>query len=249
MNDHARSSMKQAINTFFDRVVVINLPARTDRHREMGEQFQHIGLRLDSPGVEVFQAVRPDDAAGFSSIGARGCFLSHLQVLRQASAAGVSSLLILEDDLNFCAGFADRFDALADFLAQRDWGLCYGSYLLHAPLAHAEAPCVQVAPCVLIGTSAFLAVNGKHIGTLLAYFEDMLARPPGAAQGGPMHIDGAYCWFRQSHPDVTTWLAAPALGFQRASRTDVHRLRWFDRLPWAAGAMARLRRWRNGRRS
>ncbi len=158
--------MKQAINTFFDRVVVINLRARTDRQAEMREQLQNIGLRLDSPGVEVFEAIRPDAAAGFTSVGAHGCFMSHLAVLRQAARAGAGSLLILEDDLNFCDKFSEKFDLLARFLAQQNWGMCYGSYFLHEPLAQTDLPCVQAAPATLIGTSAFLAINGAHIAAL-----------------------------------------------------------------------------------
>jgi hypothetical protein len=237
--------MKQTLNTFFGRVVVINLKTRTDRYVEMCEQLQRINLQFDSPGVEFFQAIKPSEAAGFSSAGARGCFLSHLEVLRQARQAGATSLLILEDDLNFCDKFAEKFDAVADFLTQHRWGLCYGSYFLHQPLASTGLPCVQATPSDLIGTSAFLAINGAHIEALVAYLEAMLARPPGDAQGGPMHIDGAYCWFRQSHPEVVTWLASPALGFQRSSRTDIHRLRWFDQRPWSARLVAKIRRWRN----
>jgi len=237
--------MKQAINTFFDRVVVINLKARTDRLGEMREQLQRIGLRLDSPGVQVFEAIRPDSAAGFESVGAHGCFMSHLTVLRQALQAGVGSLLILEDDLNFCDRFPERFDALATFLSQQDWGLFYGSYFLHEPLAQTERPCVQLEPATLIGTSAFLAIRGAHIAALVAYLEAMLNRAPGDALGGPMHIDGAYCWFRQSHPEVLTWLSSTPLGYQRASKTDVHALRWFDQMAWSARLVASLRRWRN----
>jgi len=237
--------MKQAINTFFDRVVVINLKARTDRLAEMREQLQEIGLRLDSPGVQVFEAIRPDSAAGFESVGAHGCFMSHLAVLRQAAQAGVGSLLILEDDLNFCDRFQEKFDALAGFLSQQNWGLCYGSYVLYTPLAQTHLPGVQAAPAAPIGTSAFLAINGAHIAALVAYLEAMLARAPGDPQGGPMHVDGAYCWFRRAHPEVSTWLASSPLGYQRASKTDVHALRWFDRLAWSAGLVATLRRWRN----
>jgi hypothetical protein len=237
--------MKQAINTFFDRVVVINLESRTDRHAEMREQLQRIGLSFESPGVALFQDVKPDAAAGFPSPGARGCFMSHLAVLRQGAKDGVGSLLILEDDLNFCDDFPHKFDALASFLAQRDWGLCYGSYVLQQPLAHTELPALAVAPATLVGTSAFLAIKGAHIVALVDYLEAMLARAPGDARGGPMHIDGAYCWFRQSHPELLTFLAARALGHQRSSKTDVHALRWFDQLTWSARLVASLRRWRN----
>ena len=237
--------MKHALNHFFARVVVINLKSRPDRRAEMAEQFGRIGLGFDSPGVHLFEATKPDAAAGFSSLGARGCFLSHLAVLREALAQQVESVLILEDDLNFCDDFERRFSSLAQALRSRTWGMLYGSYLLDPPLPASAAPCHTIDASLPVATSAFVAVHGTQIAALVSYLEAMLARPCGDPLGGPMHIDGAYCWFRRSHPEVTTWLAQPALGLQRSSRTDVHALRWYDRFAWTAWAVARVRRWRN----
>ena len=237
--------MNLALNTFFGRVAVINLKTRADRREEMSEQLQGIGLSFDSPRVELLEATKPQHAGGFESVGAHGCFMSHLAVLRQARDQGVSSVLILEDDLNFCERFSEKFEFVARFLTSEPWGMLYGSYFVSEPLKTSSAPCVQAPSQRLIGTTAFLAISGKHIPALVTYLEAMLTRPAGDPQGGPMHIDGAYCWFRRSHTDVITWLAHPALGFQRASKTDVHRLRWFDRVAWLAWLIAKVRRLRN----
>ncbi|MCF8211986.1 MAG: glycosyltransferase family 25 protein [Rhodoferax sp.] len=238
--------MTPALNTFFDQVVVINLASRPDRRREMRAQLQQIGLDFGAPGVQVFEATKPVDPAGFSSAGARGCFLSHLAVLRMARDQAARSVLILEDDVNFSEGFIERFAAMSQFLEHRAWGMVYGSYALDAPLTRsATAPCVQVEPQRSIGTTAYVAVHGKHLGALVSYLEAMLERPAGDPAGGPMHIDGAYCWFRQAHPDVVTWLTTPPLAFQRASKTDVHALKWFDQATWLTCWVAMLRRWRN----
>jgi hypothetical protein len=232
-------------NNFFGLVRVINLNTRLDRRTEMGEQLHGIGLSFDSPNVRLFEATKPEHADGFESAGAHGCFMSHLAVLREARDAGASSVLILEDDLNFCEDFSGRFEAVANALTGGAWGMLYGSYFLREPLENIKSPCIQVHPSMLVGTTAFLAINGPHLAALVAYLESMLTRPPGDLQGGPMHIDGAYCWFRRSHPEVITWLANPALGFQRSSKTDVHRLRWFDRLAWLSWLMVKVRRLRN----
>jgi hypothetical protein len=237
--------MNLTLNTFFGRVMVINLETRVDRRAEMGEQLRDIGLGFDSPNVQLFQATKPQHAAGFESVGAHGCFMSHLTVLRQARDQGVGSVVILEDDLNFCERFSEKFDTIARFLKSEPWGILYGSYFVSEPLEHSALPCVQATSKLLIGTTAFLAISGQHIPALVAYLEAMLTRLPGDPQGGPMHIDGAYCWFRQSHPEVVTWLCNPAVGFQRASKTDVHSLRWFDRVAWLAWLIAKVRRLRN----
>ena len=60
-----------------------------------------------------------------------------------------------------------------------------------------------------------------------------------------MHVDGAYNWFRRANPHFKTVLASPELGFQRASRTDIHDLRWYDSTPVVREAMAGLRLLKN----
>ena len=235
----------QKINSFFGTICVINLRSRPDRRIELAEQLDHIGLSFQSPHLTLFEASKPDNPAGFETAGVRGCFMSHLQVLRDAMQQGTRSVLILEDDLNFCENFNSRFDTVANWLEANEWGMFYGTYFLAEPLVQSGAACTRVDPAQPIGTSAFVAVNGKHIGALIQHLEAMLQRAPGDARGGPMHIDGAYCWFRQSHPEVLTCLSSDPLGFQRSSRTDVQALRWFDRFAGSAWLVAKLRRWRN----
>jgi hypothetical protein len=237
--------MKHEINTFFGQVHVINLRSRADRRAEMLAQLKHIGLGFDSHQLRLFEASKPLESAGFSTLGARGCFLSHLAVLRQALNDRARSVLILEDDLNFCEGFRSKFDALAQTLQTLDWGMFYGVYIVDDPIVDSGAALTQVDPERPIVTTAFVAVNGQHIAALVDYLEAMLERAPGDPQGGPMHIDGAYGWFRQSHPEVSTWLATPPLGFQRSSRTDVHALRLYDRVVGSAWLVSLLRRWLN----
>ncbi|HAX77040.1 MAG TPA: LPS biosynthesis glycosyltransferase, partial [Cyanobacteria bacterium UBA11372] len=53
----------------------------------------------------MFPAIRPDDAGDFPSIGARGCFESHLAILKQALADRLSNVLIVEDDLKISQRF------------------------------------------------------------------------------------------------------------------------------------------------
>lgn len=73
----------------------------------------------------------------------------------------------------------------------------------------------------LIGTTHFVTFQGEAIPAAVHYLEQILARPAGDPEGGPMHVDGAYNWFRRANPQFKTVLAVPELGFQRASRTDI----------------------------
>jgi glycosyl transferase, family 25 len=230
-------------------IVVINLPFRADRLAEFATQLHRIGLSFDHRQVRIFDAVRPDAPDSFPSIGARGCFLSHLGILRQAVAAGQDRLLICEDDLDFTPDALSRLPDLIAHLTTTDWSIFYGGYG-ETPPGKAIAPgLVQPDPGQGVSCSHFYAIRGTAIPDLMHYLEAMLARPPGDPDGGPMHYDGALGWFRNAHPQHLTLAAVPPLGVQRPSRTDIHALRWFDRLPVVRDAVARLRRTRTGRTS
>ncbi len=227
---------------FFDAVYIINLPARTDRRREMVEQLGLAGFDPQDPRIQFFEAVRPAEPAGFPTIGTRGCFLSHLGVLSSALAAGHQRILVLEDDANFVKGFADAFGKLTGQLAQRDWGIAYlGALDIQPPFDAGEPLTALPSTTAVMGTHMF-AIQGTAVADALHYFEAMLKRPPGDPEGGPMHVDGAYSWFRRSRPEITTMLCSPALGYQRPSRTDVHATKWFDRMPVVRDVVGVLRR-------
>lgn len=231
---------------YFQKIYVINLAARSDRRREMDEQLHLIGLNLAHPLVRLFTAVRPADAGGFPGLGARGCFMSHLNVLRSAQAGKLKRVLIFEDDLNFAADFNERIDTTVAGLADGDWGMFYGGYRVETPPAPDPATeLAAVAADFPVRTTHFVAFSAPAVAAAVEHLEAMLLRPPGDLRGGPMHVDGAYNWFRRQHPQFPTLLAVPELGYQRHSRTDVHHLKWFDQFPVTRGAAAWWRRLRN----
>lgn len=231
---------------YFERIFIINLPLRTDRQAEIAAQLKAIGLSLAEGRVELFAAVRPEAAEGFPSIGARGCFMSHLGVLRTAQHLGLQRVAIFEDDLDFAADFTVRIQPLLEQLAGVDWSVFYGGYHLEQALhGQAQAELLEAQPDELIGTTHFVVFQGDAIAAAVQYLEAILARPAGDPAGGPMHVDGAYNWFRRANPQFKTVLAIPELGFQRASRTDIHDLRWYDTTPFVRRLVAGLRLLKN----
>jgi glycosyl transferase, family 25 len=237
------------MNKLFDQfecIYVINLASRADRRLEIEEQLVRVGLSLKSPRVVLFDAVRVREAAGFPTVGARGCFLSHLGVLDDSTKRGLKSVLILEDDVNFCDDFHERGTELANALSGVSFSVLYGGhqFVLPAPSDQGRG-WVFVPPMVLVGLSHFIGLRGEAIPNAATYLRQILARVPGDPAGGPMHVDGAYNWFRQSHPDYLTVAAIPEIGYQRASRTDVHELAWYDRLPVIRDLAVAWRRRRN----
>jgi glycosyl transferase family 25 len=230
---------------FFDAVYVINLPWRRDRRSEMEAQFRKIGVDPADPRIIFFEAIRPDDPAGFPTIGTRGCFLSHLEVLRTAQAAGLERILILEDDVNFSRDFTHRWKTLEPLMGALAWDFLYLGWLQMAqPIP--DSPAIVCLPSTnsALGTHMY-ALKAPTIAALIPYLEAILRRPPGDPEGGPMHADGALAWFRKAHPDLQTLALAQPAGYQRRSRNDIHALKWFDRIPPLESAIASLR-WLRG---
>jgi len=229
---------------YFDRVFIINLPSRADRRREMDRQLRNIGLGLDAPLIELFPALRPTERGEFDSVGARGCFMSHRSVLQKATAAGYSRILILEDDVNFVPGFTEQLSRVVAALAIAPWQMFYGGYRVADERdLPAGIPAYSCERRVLL--AHFVAFQSPAIQLAAAHLETLLSRPGGDPRGGPMHVDGAYTWLRRAHPELTTRLAVPQLAYQRASRTDIHPVRWFDRLTGARQLTAAMRVLRN----
>ena len=222
------------------RTVVINLASRVDRREEMERQLSRVGWH-----AEFFSAVKPTSPGGFVSVGARGCFESHLSILRRAHADNVERILILEDDLNFHDDFLELWRAAIDNLEQHGWSFFYpGHVLTSLPLGLNFLPHNQNVLC-----SHFLMINGPSIGLVVRELEAIIARPPGHPRGGPMHVDGAYSTIRALNENLITYAYEPSLGRQRPSRTDIAELKWYDRLHALAGAVRLIRTFKKYRLS
>ena len=236
--------------TTFDALYVINLPNRADRRREFDAELGRVGLSLADPRVRLFAAIRPEDKGGFPDIGSRGCFMSHLGVMTAALAEGFESIVVCEDDLDFSRDFGARIAALLPALERLPWDIVYAGF--QTPPAgdpvdgHPEIR--LVAPDEPIVCMHFIFFRATALAPLVAYLERMLTRPTGDPAGGPMHVDGALSRFRADHPEIRTLVVVPALGHQRSSRTDIHALAWFDRMPVVRDIVTRLRRLRLRRR-
>jgi glycosyl transferase family 25 len=207
---------------------VINLEHRADRRVEMKRQLSRIGW-----GAVFFPAIRPTGAANFPSVGARGCFLSHLAVLKEAGRRRVRQLIILEDDVNFITDFSDRWSPAIAALESREWSIFYPGHIIHRHMGGLSL----ISPAAGVQCAHFMVINGHAIPHLVEGLETILARPAGHPLGGPMHVDGAYSTIRAQRPTLITYAHFPVLGYQRASRTDIGNLRWFDRISALAPAV------------
>lgn len=233
--------MIMKFNRFFDRIFVINLPERTDRRTEVAQELERVDMPLQAGAVEIFPAIRPQEAAPFKSIGTKGCFLSHLSVLKMAQEQNLSNVLVLEDDIQFTPEFTSYETALVDALKHQDWDVVqFGYYRVEMPKQPDERlPSLAAFSGEAIGAHCY-AVNGKILGQLVTFLESLLAGPVGDRLHGPMPIDGAINIFQRRYPQINRLIAVPLVAVQRSSASDITP-RWFDRI-WGVRFAVRLAR-------
>ena len=227
---------------YFDHTYIINLEHRLDRRREMLDNLGRLGVSLDARPISFFKAVRPENAGGFRTIGARGCFMSHLGVLKDAARSGYDKILIFEDDLDFTADFERRVPGVVQALEEKQWGAFYGGHEIPNLKPRGDLVLEEIPNEIGVICNHFIGFRAPHIAQLVEYLEAILSRPPGDPAGGPMDVDGAYSWYRGSHRDCLTFGCFPPLGVQRPSRTDISDTPWYDRLPLLNEPLRKLRK-------
>jgi len=199
-------------------VEVINLRNRPDRRAAIEREMSRIGWQ-----PSFFFAEKPTEVGRFPSIGARGCFESHLTVLRRHITA--DRLILLEDDVNFIKNFRDHWAKVEAELDQVDWSICYLGHFMKATVQGL----VPLHPQQAVVCAHFMMFNGPAITRIVDELSLIYRREAGDPRGGPMHVDGAYSTIRAQNPNLATWAYAPSLGYQRSSRTDIGNTKWFDR--------------------
>lgn len=213
----------------FDRIYIINLPERADRRLEMESELRRHGLNVDGDRIRYLNAIRPSDAGPFPSVGARGCFMSHLAILKDAIDSRCQTVLVMEDDLHIDDRALMPQPEMCRVLQEGNWDFAYLGHVLPEP--REERSPGWLVGAQPIATTHFYGLNRPVMHRLRDHLEACLARPSGHPLGSPMHVDGAYSLFRSRHPDILTLIAAPSLGGQRSSRSDIYPNKWFDKLP------------------
>jgi len=218
------------LGDIIDRIYVINLPERRDRKAQISRELQRCGLDWHPERVICWPAHRPNEDDGFPSIGARGCFLSHLGALEHAQMFASHYVLILEDDAVLLPQLTRQLASLAELLRDKSPDLVYlGHCRIESGPMLAATP---FQPCLspVEGAHAYL-VHTRVFPILLPYLRGCLTRPAGHPEGGRLHFDAALTLFRGFHKEYSTWLAYPALVEQRFSRSDIQPRWWYDSWP------------------
>jgi GR25 family glycosyltransferase involved in LPS biosynthesis len=192
-------------------------------------------------GISYFDACQFDDADGFPNKGVRGCFNSHLTLLRKC-ARSVHPALIMEDDVFFQTDALAAASTLAVDLQTVEWDIVYfGSTTTgirtHSGFAH-YASTIDGSHCRAIK---------PHIAARLAgYMTERLTRPHGDPKGGKGHMDAAINDFRLMDPAIKTYVVHPRIALQFASRTDLGTDKWWDRMTLMRPAVEFARQMKSG---
>jgi glycosyl transferase, family 25 len=200
----------------FERRFVVNIPDRTDRRLAMQAELERIGSSAD-----FFPALRFDDAHPFHRLGSRGAYMSHLSILRKVR--GATNVLMMQDDLNF--HYSIRALSLVGELPT-EWAIFHGA--CNQVQVVGNPALRQLAPHEELTGFYFVAVNGFAIEAIIYALETFLSRKRNHPLGGPMPIDGAFNIFRQQNPQFPAFIADPAIGYPRSSRSDCDERKWFD---------------------
>ncbi|MFV0525347.1 MAG: glycosyltransferase family 25 protein [Acidimicrobiales bacterium] len=228
----------------FDRVYVINLAERVDRRREtLAEMARHATAGSIDEKVEFFPARTSDVADGFSSPNLRGCFLSHLEVLRHAEAAGWERILVLEDDVEFTPQARETLTQLQPELLADDYDVAQLGYMdIHGHVADLDLDGPGLVPFDGEILGAHCVAYSAHGTTRVRdHLERLLTGPRHHPLRGPMSPDGALNVLPWIDPDARRLIAVPCLANQRSSRSDITPS-WIDRGPVTRVMAATLRR-------
>jgi len=232
----------------FDAIYLINLRERTDRRRELEAELCSVGLLPGDPKLIWLDANRPETSGEFPSIGAYGCFLSHLSCLQAAAASKRTRILILEDDACFPRSAVSRLrEALTGLKNSSDWQIWYGGHFFaRKDDSYGSGWGILVDRTVEIHQTHCIGFQGAAtIDSIRRFLELILTRPAGHSEAGPMHTDGAYNIWRLLNARAVTRAAIPEVCAQRSSRSDVATIGMFDKYAVTRLIARPLRKFRN----
>lgn len=116
------------INSYFDRIFVLNLDRRPDRMLKMAERLNCLGVdferfsAIDGNGLEFENPGFVPGKGMIENRWALACLLSHLEIIKTAKKMGYSRILVFEDDVLISKNLKVR---LQEIKKLPDWKLLY----------------------------------------------------------------------------------------------------------------------------
>lgn len=211
------------LTDYFEKTYIVSLPDKHNLRQQTIEEFNLVGWNIDNSRINFFDAIRPDDRLNFASIGARGCYESHLQLIKKFLSSTSDNcggnLLIFEDDISFEVNLSTTPETVAEILERNDFDIFYfGFKSSHIKPPEDGLEIFSPSPGTPIRTTHFYALHRRCLKNFIAHLEGILCGTHPESLGH-MHYDGAISWFRKLNPDLKTFVCNPSLGSQRPSRS------------------------------
>jgi GR25 family glycosyltransferase involved in LPS biosynthesis len=101
---------------FFDQIYCINLKERTDRYRRVKRVFKKLNINVN------FYRPNRDKVSGL-----KGCFESHLNILKDAHNKGYNNILVFEDDIGLSENYSKRAlrECVRFMKSNKKWDIFY----------------------------------------------------------------------------------------------------------------------------
>jgi len=121
------------VNDFFDQVYLINLKRRPDKLKVCQQLFGKLNIKYKiseaidfCDGIPEDYPVKPLEGSFLwnRAPGAWGCYVSHLEIIKDAKKNNYDKILILEDDVAIDDNFLSLFSQKVKDLPE-DWKLFY----------------------------------------------------------------------------------------------------------------------------
>jgi glycosyl transferase family 25 len=211
----------KSLESFFDRIYVINLPSRPDRLKSICHELSKLGIVDKEAILSVPEAPIFDKPGGFSSKGVRGNFFSHLGIIEDAYQNRFDRILVLEDDAIFRSHLHNKTyqDFILSHVESHDWSMWFPGHLLASQPKGVSKP-VYNSTAAFNGAHCY-AVHRRGIASLRDYLRIVSERSAGHPEGGKMYIDGALTHFRRQFTDHICLISNPVLSIQKSSDTNL----------------------------
>ncbi len=121
------------LNSYFDKIICINLDRRKDRWAESFKQFRKAGLTVERYSAvngnpmqwkHVRSKNEPHDWVDSKFEPVAGCMASHINIWKMAKDNGWKNVLIIEDDCDFIEQLQTVFNQRINEVPN-DWDLLY----------------------------------------------------------------------------------------------------------------------------
>jgi hypothetical protein len=214
---------------FFDEIYCINLEHRPERWKQAQREFDKVGI---TDRVKRFDAIYDKENPK------RGCYESHMGVIRLAHERKLKNVLIFEDDVAFLDCFSEqKFSKSIETLKTKEWGFFYigglekrifprKEYrsLKELGLAEYDEEFDYLMKCFAVGWAHSFAVNSSIFAKIAEDYEDDVWSE--LVRMFDSHLDRYYSEvFPHRHSQTETYVCVPSFTSQYNVESDLTKSR------------------------